>query len=568
MYRIAALFMGLCLLVGVTIAQDEPPLDPDVIGAPGVGDPYFPTEGNGGYDVVNYNLDFDVEISDNTMEAVVTISAIATQDLGRFNLDFEGFRISELMVNDLPAEFERTAGELIITTPDILAEGDPFTVTITYSGKPGWTYYGTGAFIAGEPSEAPKLYPVNAHPIDKATYRFEVTARDAYVVAANGLLQEIIDHPDETSTHIWLAESPMTSYLVTVAVGDYRLETEETPDGLPIRNYFATTLPPGTVDTFERTSEMIAFFEAVFGPYPFEVYGVVVHPVPLGFALETQTLSTFGSTINQEFIVAHELAHQWFGDSVSLTRWSDLWLNEGFASYAEVLWTEHTEGRDAADASIRQRYTLIAAPDPIAGTLNRASLNNFLNSANEAASFDDILFSAADTRWIIELFLGETLSAEEIEDIIATLPTLAVTGEDIRTTLREAEFNRVTLRVSQVAEFLRLIGAEEDADALVERSRAQRRAGDPTPEFLFSVGVYQRGALTLHALRLEIGDEAFFETLQTYTSRFANRNATTEDFINIAEEISGQELDAFFEAWLYDPLVPNIAQMELFRDEL
>lgn len=460
----------LLLVIAPVRAQNPQP------GAPGIGDSLMPTLGNGGYDAQHYTLELDVDMENGFLDGTVTMEAVATQDLSRFNLDFLGFDIASLAVNDEDAIYTRVGRELRVTPAEPLLEGEDFTVSVTYSGVPGealrnvdafsrgWNFYEDGVFVASEPIGAAAWYPVNDHPLDKATYRFEITVAEPYVVAANGLLVDTIERGDQI-TYIWQTDYLMASYLATVNIAEFTEVRENGPEGIPIRNYFPSHLAEDAVPVFERTADMMAFFSDIFGPYPFEAYGVVVADTPLFFALETQTLSLFGSQVvpqgalgvivdlsDIEITVAHELAHQWFGNSVTPARWQDIWLNEGFATYASALWVEHDRGPRAFESMMRSYY-------------NRLARRNY---APGAPAFDN----------------------------------------------------------------------------------------------LFNVGVYQQGAWTLHALRLEVGDEVFFEIVREYADRFRYGNARTEDFIAVAEEISGQELDALFEAWLYAGGVPSPVEMD------
>lgn len=437
-------------------------------GAEGIGDPYFPKLGNGGYDVQHYTLNLDVDMDENFIVGTVTIEALATQDLNAFNLDFNGFEIDELTVNDEPADFTRDGRELTIRPADDLAEGESFTVVVSYAGEPdargrgfdgGWVRYPTGVFVASEPAGAANWYPVNDHPLDKASYTFIITVEEPWVVAANGLLQDTIENDDNTITYIWHTDYLMASYLATVNIAEFEVQTQEGPDGLLIRNYFPADIFEETLEYYENTPEMIAYFTELFGPYPFEAYGVVVADVPLGFALETQTISLFGRGAVSEDVVAHELAHQWFGNSVTPVTWQDIWLNEGFATYASWLWYEDQNGADSIEGYIREIYHAMADP------------------------------------------------------------TFVIDNPD--------------------------------------------PVGKPEANSLFNVLVYVRGALTLHALRLRIGDEAFFEILRVYVDRYQYSNARTADFIAVAEEVSGEELSDFFTGWLYDPEMPPIPEMGL-----
>ncbi len=422
----------------------------------------------------------------------------------------------------------------------------------------GWYNYGEGIFVAGEPGGASGWYPVNEHPLDKATYTFEITVPEPYVVAANGLLQETIDH-GVTQTFIWEADDPIASYLVTVNIAEFDVQTEAGPDGVLIRNYFAEGLFLSVTDDFDKTSAMLAYYSSVFGPYPFDAYGVVVHDLNLGFALETQTLTVFGSSFTDEYVVAHELAHSWFGNSVSLASWQDIWLNEGFATYASVLWTEHAYGQSAAEDSIRDQYASMA-PGQQYYDLSRYDLVEYVDSL----PLEGITLSEEQVLAGLEALFGDSLSAGELTEILSSIPEEGLPGDDLPDLILGLDFYTITIASSQVNEFLIAIGLDEIA---AERDVYFPLPGDPSPEGLFSGSVYQRGALVLHALRLEVGDEAFFEILRLYAERFQYGNARTTDFIAIAEEVSGDDLGDFFEAWLYSIEMPDIPEMGLYRED-
>jgi aminopeptidase N len=197
-------------------------------------------------------------------------------------------------------------------------------------------------------------FPCNDHPRDKATFAITVTVPAPWTAAANGLLAEERQDGDRR-TYVWRARDPMATYLATVAIARFDERHGEGPRGMPLRLY----VPPGTsaetLEVFGDTGRMIELFERHFGPYPFESFGGVLAEFSLGGALETQTLPIY-SPGTRASTVAHELAHQWFGNSVTVARWSDLWLSEGFASYAEWLWDEHENGADALARRVRRTY--------------------------------------------------------------------------------------------------------------------------------------------------------------------------------------------------------------------
>jgi aminopeptidase N len=319
----------------------------------------------------------------------------------------------------------------------------------------GWIAYNGGIFVLSEPDGSASYYPVNDHPLDKATYTIIVTAPKPYEVAANGVLEGTADNGD-TTTYTFTVRDPMASYLTTINVNNFNVETMESENGIPIRNYYAASLPENINEPFARQGEMIDYFSDLFGPYPFEVYGSLVMDTQFGAALENQTMSIFGMDMvnlndieGTEAVVAHELAHQWFGDSVSVADWSDIWLNEGFATYGEALWVEYDYGEEGLKD------------------------------------------------WVTAVY-------NEVEAYPQFYPP----------------------------------------------------PGNPAPNNLFNGGVYLRGGLTIHALRVKVGDETFFEILREYHSRYKYGNATTEDFIAVAEELSGQPLDDLFNTWLYDEQLP------------
>lgn len=344
-------------------------------GAAGVGDSLYPGFGNGGYDTQHYTLDLNVtDVATSALNAITTIEAKATQDLSSFNLDFIGFTIDEIIVNGKPAEFSRDGQELTITPAEALHADDAFTVEVKYSGSPeqitsvalpvltGWVNFGDGSFVLSEPDGAANYYPVNDHPLDKASYTFRVTVPEPFEVAANGVLEETTDNGDST-TYVFEAQDPMASYLTTVNISEFNVETAETPNGIPIRNYFAEGISEDLLKPFDLQPQMIDFFSDTFGPYPFNVYGAVVMNTNTGAALESQTLSIFGirqlGRASTEETIAHEAAHQWFGDSLALADWSDIWLNESFATYAQGLWVEHSRGHAALDEWVKGEYNSV-----------------------------------------------------------------------------------------------------------------------------------------------------------------------------------------------------------------
>ncbi|HXV35050.1 MAG TPA: M1 family aminopeptidase [Gaiellaceae bacterium] len=641
-------------------------------GAAGAGDPYFPLDGNGGYDARHYLLEVKYEPDTDLLRGKATIRARATQSLSSFNLDLLGLTVHSVKVDGRNAAWSRDGQELTINPKDGIRKNRKFTVVIRYSGVPesiegaGFIHTDDGTLVVGEPHVASTWYPVNDHPSDKASYSFEIKVPAGLEAVANGVLDGTRTKHGWT-TWSWEAKEPMASYLTTATIGEFNLhayrengirfwdavdpdlynpvaeprtgtqfavsqqaqpsykrlqrsisvpgggatlsfwvtrDTEANWDFMFVEARTAgmddwTTLPdqnghtsqdtgfvcpfwlelhpflehyqtpnadggcdpsgttgvwhavsgasggyeqwsvdltpfagstvdvsityasddifqaPGvfvddivvstgagstsfeddgdTMDgwavpgapagsapndndwivgtaadvppplgeqvdeTFALQPEIIEFLEGYFGDYPFKAGGGIVDDLAgLGFALENQTrpiyaLEWFFDAVQAEDVVVHELAHQWYGDSLTVAQWQHIWLNEGFATYAEWLWSEHV-GRGTAQEVFDFWYSVIPEDDPFWQTI----------------------------------------------------------------------------------------------------------VGDPGPDLLFDFAVYARGAMTLHQLRLAVGDRDFFKILKRWAQKREGDNVTTDEFIALAEKISGEQLDALFETWLFTPGKPEL----------
>jgi len=437
-------------------------------GSAGGGDPFFPLAGNGGYDVGNYTLDFDYNPQNNALDAVATVSATATQDLSSFDLDFRGLHIDSVTVDGAPADFDRQGQELVITPAGGISEGRNFDVVVTYHGHPnwiadpdkskdGWIPTDDGAFVVNEPQGSPTWYPANDTPNDKATFDVSMTVPKGRTAMGNGVLVSHTDNGDTETWH-WRETVPMATYLATITTGVFETRFDTPPGELP--RYDAVDpqsrrfkqKSPETDLAWSRLSierDVVSFFSDLYGPYPFDAVGGIVDWAPhVFYSLESQTKPNYWVVPGDPETVVHELAHQWFGDSVSLAKWPDMWLNEGFATWSEWIWSER-HGGETAHELFEARY---ATPE-------------------DSPDGEDLWFPAP--------------------------------------------------------------------------------AALPDPSVLFSTPVYDRGAMTLQALREKVGDATFFLILKTWYTEHRGGNVTTGDFTALAERISGQKLDGFFKAWLY-----------------
>jgi aminopeptidase N len=465
--RVTALAVVVALTVGCTpdrapgpVSSASGPAPAFVPGAAGIGDPYFPTRGNGGYDVASYDLGLTYEPDTDRLSGSASVVATATADLSSFHLDLEHLVASSVTVDGAPARHRADGTELVITPAAGIPAGRAFTVRVEYAGVPkpvgdkllgqgGFLTTKDGGFALGQPESASSWFPVNDHPSDKATFSVAVTVPDGLQAISNGVPGERLSDNGRT-TWKWAESEPMASYLAFVVIGKYRVATSS-HQGKPMVIAIPESLPANgnAAKSLAATPRIVDYLETLFGPYPFSSYGGVVLDDPrIRYALETQSRPVYGVTFFDSeadlTVVAHEIAHQWFGDSVSISRWKDMWLNEGFATYAEWLWTDR-EGGPSVQASFDETY----------------------------AGFD----------W-------------------------------------------------------------------------STPSSDPGLKGLFGPPVYQRGAMIVHALRRTIGDEDFFRLLTTWTAERRGRNASTEDFVAVAERVSGESLTAFAEVWIFGTTQP------------
>ncbi|MET9907578.1 M1 family metallopeptidase [Streptomyces sp. NPDC006476] len=333
-------------------------------GAPGAGDPYFPLAGNGGYHVEHYGLTLRYDTSTRHLDATAVLTARATQHLTRFDLDLKGLKVTGVSVGHTRAGFRRDGQELVVTPRRALHKGEQFRVTVTYQGTPkpvtdpdgsadGWIPTDDGAFVAGEPQGAMTWFPANSHPKDKSSYDITITVPQGRTAVSNGRLLSQRTAHGRTTFH-WRQSEPMAAYLATATVGKFKVEQYTTRDGIRVYNAVDPREASAAAPVLKKLPSVLEWESKVFGPYPFRNAGSIVDKANVGYALETQSRPLYDSAPDLSTLV-HENAHQWFGDSVSLTAWKDIWLNEGFATYAEWLYSEQ-HGGDSAQKAFDSLY--------------------------------------------------------------------------------------------------------------------------------------------------------------------------------------------------------------------
>ncbi|MFG1706961.1 M1 family metallopeptidase [Nonomuraea sp. M3C6] len=333
--------------------------------------PYFPGHGDHRYRVSHYDLTLRYRVPANRLDGLARLTVSAAEPLDALDLDLGQFRVSAVTVDGVSARYSYGRGKLRVTLPRPLPAGARAGVEVRYSGSPvpvrsawgdlGWEELTDGALVASQPIGAPSWFPCNDRPDDKASYRISLTTASPYQVIANGVLAAKRRAAGST-TWIYDQSEPMASYLASVQIGRYQLsEVAGTRLAHPSR------LATRARHDFGRQGEMMVLFTDLFGPYPFTGYTAVVADDDLDIPVEAQGMSIFGrnhvdGVRGFERLIAHELAHQWFGNSLTVACWRDIWLQEGFATYAEWLWSEASGGPPAGDHAQRWHQRLAQLP--------------------------------------------------------------------------------------------------------------------------------------------------------------------------------------------------------------
>ncbi|MGW0783072.1 M1 family metallopeptidase [Streptomyces sp. NPDC002913] len=360
--RAALLATASVTLVAATLPAPEPL---------GIGDRLFPHLGNPGYDVLAYDVALTYKGSNTKpLDAVTTIDARTTEPLERINLDFARGTVSSVEVDGRDAEFATAGEDLVVDAPAALPAGAPARITVRHTSDPtgdqangGWVPTADGLAMANQADAAHRVFPGNDHPADKAYFTFRVTAPKNLTVVAGGLLAGKREHA-ATTTWTYRTSHPMATELAQVSIGRSAVLRRTGPNGLPVRDVVPAADRAKLEPWLRKTPAQLAWMEKQVGPYPFETYGLLVADTETGFELETQTLSLFERSMFTgtgypewyvESVMVHELAHQWFGNSVSPRTWSDLWLNEGHATWYEALYAEE-HAKKPMERRMREAY--------------------------------------------------------------------------------------------------------------------------------------------------------------------------------------------------------------------
>ncbi|MFF1412260.1 M1 family metallopeptidase [Streptomyces sp. NPDC058289] len=338
----------------------------------GIGDALFPELGNPGYDVLSYDLSFAYKDNNTPLDAVTVIDARSLARLETVNLDFTHGKVASAEVNGEPAGFGYVGEDLVLTPARPVEPNLPLHITVRHTSDPrgrgdgGWVVTDDGLAMANQADAAHRVFPCNDHPADKAYFTFRVSAPAGKTAVANGVPGALPARwAGAATTWTYRTLHPMATELAQVSIGDSAVIHRTGPHGLPLRDVVPAADRERLEPWLKKTAGHIEWMEARVGRYPFENYGVLIAKARTGFELETQTLSLFESALFAgsggypewyvESVMVHELAHQWFGDSVSPRTWSDLWLNEGHATWYEALYADGL-GKYSLERRMREAY--------------------------------------------------------------------------------------------------------------------------------------------------------------------------------------------------------------------
>ena len=670
-YRMAALVVAAAaaMVLAPGMAQAQPEFTP---GAPGIGDPYYPLDGNGGYDVRHYDLDVAYDPDTDVLTGKATISARATQNLSRFNLDFDGLTVRSITVDGRSADWLRDGDELTVRPRRGIPEGARFTTVVKYDGSPetlpdgsGFFHTDDGALVIGQPHVADTWFPVNDHPIDKASYTISITVPEGLEAVSNGVLDSQRTRRGLT-TWTWNAKEPMASYLAMMAIGEFDVRAYR-EDGLKYwdaldPDLFATTAPrtgeqyalSQVADlTYKRLTRTIAvpvggaelsfwisrdtefnwdfvFVEAHTAgqddwttledqnghtgqetgfvcPFWLQLHPFLEHyQTPAGDACDPsgttgEWWAATGSSDGYEQWTVDLSAFSGSTVEVSISYASDD-IVQGSGAFVDDVTVSTGEGTTSFedDGNTFDGWTVPGAPegseanlnDWIAGTVEDAPPSLGEVAEGSLARQPEIIdflegyfgrypFSAAggvvddldelgfaletQTRPIYaDGFFGDSISGDSV-----VVHELA--HQWVGDYLALEEWQHIWLNEG-FASYTEWLWAEQEGFATTQEIFDDFATipaddpfwevviGDPGPDLLFDISIYNRGAMTLHALRLEVGDQDFFRILKRWIASQAGGHVTTDEFIALAERVSGQQLDELFDVWLFTPEKPAVLE--------
>ena len=307
-----------------------------------------------GVDVVHYDVSLDLTDTSDSISGTAKIHVRMRENgVSGMRLDFAGMQVDSLQVQGLARSFSLHNGSLSFDFGRKYARGEIAIVAVRYHGKPehglriGTNTYGRRVFFAENwPNYAHYWFPSIDHPSDKATMRITVTAPRKYDVVSNGSLVQTRLLPDGRKRTRWAERKPIPTYCMVIGVAEFSIARRPRVNGVPLAWYSYAEDSGAAARKFSRTSSALEYFSSLIGPYPYEKLAQV-QATALFDGMENAGAIFYRESLFQEtpeIPLTHEIAHQWFGNSVTESDWDQLWLSEGFATYFEALFSEHTEG--------------------------------------------------------------------------------------------------------------------------------------------------------------------------------------------------------------------------------
>ncbi|MGA7147314.1 MAG: M1 family metallopeptidase [Microbacterium sp.] len=402
-------------------------------------DAYTPQSGDPAYDVQSYELDLTYRVRTNRLEGIAVLNAVAAVETSSIAIDLIGLRATRVRVDgDRRTRHTQGPRKVRVALPRRMQPGERFSVELSYAGAPAprRTRWGTigfeelddGALVAAQPVGAPTWFPCNDRPDDRAAYTITVTTDAGYSAVATGALLSV-GRRGQFDTRTYRSAAPTATYLAAMHIGRY--ETRALPitvgrGGAPVTVVHPPALRAAVDTAFAPVSRMLAVFEAEFGPYPQDACTLVVTPDELEIPLEAQGMAVFGSNhldAASERLIAHELAHQWFGNSVGVARWSDIWLNEGFACYAEWMWSEASGRQTVHEKAAHHHARLASLPQDLV-----------LADPGPELMFDDRVYKrGALTLYALRMRAGDAVFSQLLREWVSSRGGETVTTADFRT---------------------------------------------------------------------------------------------------------------------------------------